>query len=116
MLNLHHGDRLFTLGDYVDRGPDSKGVLDTIMDLMESGFDVTPLRGNHDDMMLSTITDDRDDFSRSWFGDWSESFGISDPEEMPEKYVNFLKSLPLMAVEHYYVLVHAGLDLMPPTR
>jgi serine/threonine protein phosphatase 1 len=25
MLNLHHGDRLFTSGDYVDRGPDSKG-------------------------------------------------------------------------------------------
>jgi len=108
-LNLQHSDRLFTLGDYVDRGPDSKGVLDTIMALIESGYDVTPLRGNHDDMMLSAIIDAKDNFARSWFSDWGDSFGIHHPEKIPGKYVNFLKSLSLIAVECDYVLVHAGL-------
>jgi len=109
MLDLHRRDRLITIGDYVDRGPDSKGVLDTIMGLMDSGYDVTPVRGNHDDMMLSAITDVDDDFARSWFGDWCDSFGIDDPTKVPEKYIAFLKSLPLIVVEHDYVLVHAGL-------
>jgi len=113
-LNLQHGDRLCMLGDYVDRGPDSKGVLDTIMGLMEAGYDVTPLLGNHDDMMLKAITDPNDSFARSWFGNWSESFGISDPAEVPEIYVNFLESLPLIAVEQDYVLVHAGLAFDTP--
>jgi serine/threonine protein phosphatase 1 len=110
-LNLHKdSDRLFMLGDYVDRGPDSKGVLDAIMGLIEAGFDVTVLRGNHDDMMLRAIKDPSDNVARSWFGDWGESFGIDDPEDVPEKYINFLESLPFIAVEQDYVLVHAGLS------
>jgi serine/threonine protein phosphatase 1 len=113
-LYLNHCDHLITLGDYVDRGPDSKGVLDTIMGLMEAGYDVTPLLGNHDDMMLKAITDPNDSFARSWFGNWSESFGIRDPAEVPKKYVNFLKSLPLIAVEPDYVFVHAGLAYNAP--
>jgi serine/threonine protein phosphatase 1 len=44
-------DRLITLGDYVDRGPDSRGVLDRLVALYEAGH-VIPLRGNHDEMML----------------------------------------------------------------
>jgi serine/threonine protein phosphatase 1 len=108
-LNLRHGDRLIMLGDYVDRGPDSKGVLDTIMQLLEERYDVTALLGNHDDMMLKAITDSSDNLAKSWFGDWGESFGIDDPKEVPEKYVYFLESLPLIAVEQDYVFVHAGL-------
>jgi serine/threonine protein phosphatase 1 len=113
-LNLRQEDRLFMLGDYVDRGPDSKGVLDTIMQLVEERYDVTALLGNHDEMMLKAITDPSDNLARSWFGDWGESFGIGDPKEVPEKYVNFLTSLPMIAVEHDYVLVHAGLAYNAP--
>jgi serine/threonine protein phosphatase 1 len=50
-LNLQPGDQLVTLGDYVDRGPDSRGVLDRMISLHESG-QVIPLRGNHELMML----------------------------------------------------------------
>jgi len=44
-------DLIVTLGDYVDRGPDSRGVLDRLIDLYASG-QLIPLRGNHDLMML----------------------------------------------------------------
>lgn len=44
-------DLLVTLGDYVDRGPDSKGVLDYLVDLHATG-QLVALRGNHDRMML----------------------------------------------------------------
>jgi serine/threonine protein phosphatase 1 len=44
-------DTLITLGDYVDRGPDSRGVLDRLILLHEEGR-VIALRGNHDQMMV----------------------------------------------------------------
>src|SRR5690349_19279287 len=44
-------DLLITLGDYVDRGPDSRGVLDRLVALFEQGR-LIPLRGNHDEMMI----------------------------------------------------------------
>jgi len=62
-INLRHSDQLFLLGDYVDRGPDSMGVLETICNLIDAGYDVRPLRGNHDEMLLRTITNDHDDYS-----------------------------------------------------
>src|SRR5262249_45198550 len=44
-------DQIITLGDYVDRGPDSRGVLDHLIDLHDAGR-LVALRGNHDAMML----------------------------------------------------------------
>lgn len=43
-------DKLILLGDYVDRGPNSKGVLERVIELKKQG--ATVLRGNHDQMML----------------------------------------------------------------
>jgi len=44
-------DLVVTLGDYVDRGPDSKGVIDRLLELGRH-CTVLPLRGNHEVMML----------------------------------------------------------------
>jgi serine/threonine protein phosphatase 1 len=44
-------DRLVTVGDYVDRGPDSRGVLDLLIPWQEAGR-LVALRGNHEQMML----------------------------------------------------------------
>jgi serine/threonine protein phosphatase 1 len=45
-------DLLVFLGDYVDRGPDSKGVLDRLIALATSGRPLVCLRGNHELMMV----------------------------------------------------------------
>ncbi|MBY0512799.1 MAG: serine/threonine protein phosphatase, partial [Gemmataceae bacterium] len=45
-------DLLITLGDVVDRGPDSKGVLDRMIRLRASGVNLVCLRGNHEIMMV----------------------------------------------------------------
>lgn len=49
------GDLIITLGDYVDRGPSSRGVLDRLITLYEAG-QLVPLRGNHDEMMMEAVT------------------------------------------------------------
>ena len=50
------GDRIVFLGDYVDRGPDSRGVLSYLIDLQaRANQDVIFLKGNHEDMLLSYL-------------------------------------------------------------
>jgi serine/threonine protein phosphatase 1 len=48
-------DTLVTLGDYVDRGPDSRGVIDELLRL-EKQCRLVPLLGNHELMMLEALT------------------------------------------------------------
>jgi serine/threonine protein phosphatase 1 len=57
-------DQIVTLGDYVDRGPDSKGVLDKLIQLHVNA-QLIPLRGNHELMMLGAYEGGRDDL-RFW--------------------------------------------------
>ena len=53
-LPLERGDTVVFLGDYVDRGPESKGVIDYLADLRgRDEYKTVFLRGNHEDMMLS---------------------------------------------------------------
>src|SRR5215472_203348 len=54
-------DLLIALGDYVDRGPDSRGVLDHLIALHDAGR-LIALRGNHDVMMLQA----RDGHDLGW--------------------------------------------------
>lgn len=59
---------LVLLGDYVDRGPDSLGVLKAVMELRERyGERVVALRGNHEEMLLEYVDSVKDeDFARGW--------------------------------------------------
>lgn len=111
-LLLEPEDMLFLMGDYIDRGPDSKGVLDYMLQLLESGYDIHPLRGNHEDMLLNAAEDLA---ARGlWYGNggWGtmREFGVETPKEIPQRYLDFLFSLPFMYLLDDYVLVHAGLD------
>lgn len=56
-------DQIITLGDYVDRGPDSRGVLDRLIALHRT-HQVVSLLGNHEELMLDARHDPRD--LRSW--------------------------------------------------
>jgi serine/threonine protein phosphatase 1 len=47
-------DTLVFLGDYIDRGPDSRGVLEQVIALAER-CTVVPLLGNHEEMLLATL-------------------------------------------------------------
>ena len=56
-LPLARGDRLVFLGDYIDRGPDSRGVVSFLLDLKKqlSAIELIFLKGNHEDMLLSFL-------------------------------------------------------------
>ena len=121
MLPLRSGDRFVFVGDYVDRGPDSRGVVDLLIEharLYPSVF----LCGNHESMFL--------DFlgwrGEAYFGGDAflvnggartlASYGFFDREdpdpkrfELPPDHVAFYRGLRLHHREGDYLFVHAGI-------
>ncbi|MCI4670394.1 MAG: metallophosphoesterase [Bacteroidia bacterium] len=89
-LQLTKGDKLFLLGDYVNRGPDSFGVMDLVMQWQAAGYQLTCLRGNHEDRL------DRA-FKEGFY-------------PLEDKYSNFIESLKIFHQEDNYIMVHAGLN------
>lgn len=114
VLRLEADDTLFLLGDYIDRGPDSKGVLDYLLQLKwERACDIRPLMGNHEELCLKAAGGDpqaRD----IWYGNGGglsmQQFGVERPEDIPKRYLDFMATMPRILTEPDYVLVHAGLD------
>lgn len=110
------------LGDYIDRGPNSKGVVDRIMGL---GLPTACLMGNHEWMMLNAIEDTGFGYNpmELWYLNGGEatleSFGFagffSFQSEMEEHYLDFFRNLKL---SHYIQLentqkilaIHAGIS------
>ncbi len=109
-------DELFLLGDYVDRGPDSKGVLDFIMKLREDGYAVRCLLGNHEDMMVRSMSnfDELDMWLLNGGNPTLESFGVSYVEDIPQNYIDFIGEMEYCIEVDEYLLVHAGLNFTPP--
>jgi serine/threonine protein phosphatase 1 len=112
ILHLTPGDPLFLLGDYIDRGPDSKGVIDYILELQAGGFQVSTLMGNHEAMML--LTEEDGGYYPLWLrngGDTTmSSFGVKQLNQIPDKYWQFLAQLEYYRELPDYLLVHAGFD------
>jgi serine/threonine protein phosphatase 1 len=110
-------DHIYLLGDLIDRGPDSKGVLDYIFELRERGLSVSSVRGNHEEMCLQSGDD------LYYLGLWAangglatmESFQADGPGDIPRIYRDFLASLPHYILLDAFVIVHAGLNFDPPS-
>lgn len=108
-LNLSHKDQLFLLGDYVNRGPDSAGVLDFIFYLQKQKYQVFPLVGNHEIMLLEA---NRNKYILKNFVQKYYTHNLLDPktEKLKPEYERFILSLPYYYILDDYVLVHAGFN------
>ena len=125
-IQLTKEDEIYFLGDYIDRGPNPKGVLDYIMSLQDQGFKVFPLRGNHEEYILLAVENEKTLGRRYFF--WKEknkyflewmrsggkatldSFKIKTVDQIPMKYVDWIRGLEYFYELDNYVLVHAGMN------
>ena len=112
VIGLKKEDRLVLLGDYIDRGDQSREVIDFIMDLKKSGFDVNPLTGNHEQMMLGSYFDP--DELPLWFLNSGVttlySFDVQNVTEIDSKYIKFLSELDFFLEINNMLFVHAGFN------
>lgn len=106
------GDCIYLLGDLIDRGPDSKGVLDFIFELRARGLSVGSVRGNHEEMCLQASDDHY--YQSLWTANGGlatlESFQADGPGDIPHRYRELLDSFPLYILLNDFVIVHAGLN------
>ncbi len=113
------------LGDYVDRGPDSRGVIDILLDAPLDGFRTVFLKGNHEAFMLAFLDGDLD-AGRGWLfnggdaalGSYDVPFRYSHGLEqtradlaaaLPASHRAFLDTLQLHHSAGDYLFVHAGI-------
>jgi serine/threonine protein phosphatase 1 len=115
------------LGDYVDRGPHSRDVIDLLRSEPLPGFEHIHLRGNHEDVMLRFLVDIS--VGPSWlaFGgrETLQSYGVDAPfpeaapdeleraqralaQRLPAEHLAFLRGLRLLHQEGDFCFVHAG--------
>lgn len=119
------GDTVVFLGDYVDRGPDSRGVIDRLLEVAEDPAVRTVfLRGNHEDMLLGYLG--RSGMYGEAFlangGDvTARSYGVQGTltparfeAALPETHLAFLLQTTFLHAVGDYVMVHAGLNPEQP--
>ena len=112
-------DKIIFLGDLIDRGDDTPGVIQRVMRIAEDNPDVIVVRGNHEQMMLDFF-----DFEDTqWLipenggmttmlaygikeGDPSEEYAI----DIPKGHIEFIRGFPYYHEDDQAIYVHAGLD------
>lgn len=118
-VNLRPCDQLITLGDYVDRGPDSKGVINRLIPLHETG-QLIALRGNHEQMMLQARSNSK--YVSPWLGcggeatlaSYSSSSNMAQLSDVPDNHWDFLENRCVRWYEteqHFFVHANAYPDL-----
>ncbi len=125
----HPDPLVICMGDYTDRGPDSKGVIDRLIDLRSGPLPLRLIKGNHDERFEAYLRDplERATSKYHWLSDpiggvkTLASYGVAahvdDPaaghapalEAVPHAHRTFLDGLELMIRIGSYVFVHAGI-------
>lgn len=123
------GDRLIVyLGDYVDRGMNSREVIDLLLAGPPPGFEAVHLMGNHEDMLLdfTETTEGGVNWLHNGGNTTLHSYGVGLPpgvrkdadlvpaqmrflEQLPPEHLAFYRGLRLKHVEGDYLFVHAGI-------
>jgi serine/threonine protein phosphatase 1 len=109
-------DTIVALGDYIDRGPDSRGVLAQLIALAPR-CRLVPILGNHDEMLLNIL-----DGHRYLLADWLAFGGDATlasyegalPEEIPREHVAFLRECRSWHESDRHIFVHASYDARKP--
>lgn len=117
-LSFGKKDCIYLPGDMIDRGADSKKVVDLVMSLQRQNR-ARPLKGNHEDILLAALLDKKVEehwVTRSGGQATLDSFGVASVHDIPAKYLNWFKSLPHAVKLAYsdgitYVVSHAGVKL-----
>lgn len=108
-IELTRDDQLFILGDMIDRGPYSLMVVQRIWKLLGDGYQVYPLRGNHEQLFLNY---NRENWRRLHLFAERQNAGhlLKNDGELFPSVDHFFGILPFYYETEKAFLVHAGFD------
>ena len=101
--------RVIFLGDLIDRGPDSRGVVEFVMaGPSKPGWTWLTLKGNHEEMLWGASSGESDvDW---WLMNGGQETLVSYNGVVPGRHLKWIKELPTILVERHRIFVHAGID------
>ena len=105
-INLTKDDQLFLLGDYINKGPESKKTLNYIIKLIKLGYMIYPLRGNHEDELLNASMDEP--AVLRWL--CRRSTDLLKEGKVRKKHLKFIDSLSYYYELPDFYLVHGGFN------
>jgi serine/threonine protein phosphatase 1 len=105
-INPTKADQIFLLGDYIDKGPDSKKTLNYIIKLIKKGYKIFPLRGNHEEEIIEAQKIEPDFLK--WL--FRREPKMLKKGGIRKKHLNFLESLPYYYELPDFYLVHGGFN------
>lgn len=119
-IDVHAGGvaaTLVVLGDYVDKGPDSRGVIARLRAGMPPSWRTAMLKGNHDALMVAALRGDiaMDEWTAKGGDTAVASYG-GDAADVPVHDIAWLDGRPLFYEDAHRVYVHAGVDPALPLR
>lgn len=112
-------DTLVFLGDYIDRGPNSAGTIDYLVELQKSGYTLVAIRGNHEQMLLDSLFNS--ERLRLWIRNggnktldsYRKMYDLEDSsveELIPEEHIAFFLSMPFFhKISSVSYAVHGGI-------
>jgi serine/threonine protein phosphatase 1 len=116
-------DTLVFLGDYIDRGPDSRGVVEAVLQVRQTHRKTVCLRGNHEQMLLDFLMGGRnEDLFMANGGDSTlRNYGLNLSARgatacIPDHHMDFFYSLASLYETEAFIFVHAGLRPGVPLR
>lgn len=110
-LTISSDDKLIFLGDYINKGPSAKLVIDLLLDLASTN-QCEFLRGNHEQMLISAYhhPEHLPLFIKVGGRPTMHSFGIDSIEQLDKKYIDFFINTKFIMELGKYYLVHAGMN------
>jgi len=106
---------IIALGDYVDKGPQSRQVIERLLPGIGGGWNLVALKGNHDAMMVEGLRDPSK--LTAWLekgGDAALASYGGASAAVPQAHIAWLDRLPLTHVDAHRLYVHAGVDPAVP--
>jgi len=111
-LQPTHEDQFIFLGDYIDRGPDSKSVINYLIYIKDTFRNSVFLRGNHEQMFIDAQTSLQ--AHNRWIMSGGEqvmiSHGLKNHDHVPYHFQEFIMNTPYYFQDEHYIFVHAGLN------
>lgn len=109
-VGLNDDDQLFLLGDFINRGPRSRQVIDHVLSLNEDGYNVFPLIGNHEETLLHLLFESPEELQMLL--KTRNSINLLNKHGLVKRrFVRFFRTLPYYYKLDDFYLVHAGFNM-----